>query len=79
MLPDDDDRPESGPAPPLAIAGTEGLVVSYARCCFPIPFDAIVAYLSSGRGVVTDDDHGYVVVAQDSPPSASGIMVKDHV
>jgi len=34
------------------IAGTEGLVVSYARCCFPIPFDAIVAYLSSGRGVV---------------------------
>ena len=44
--------PESGPPPPLAIAGTEGLVVSYARCCFPIPFDAIVAYLSSGRGVV---------------------------
>ncbi len=52
VLPADEDRPESGPAPPLAIAGTEGLVVSYARCCFPIPFDAIVAYLSSGRGVV---------------------------
>jgi len=52
LLPDDEDRPESGPAPPLAIAGTEGLVVSYARCCFPIPFDAIVAFLSSGRGVV---------------------------
>jgi len=52
LLPVDDERPESGPQPPLAIAGTEGLVVSYARCCFPIPFDAIVAYLSSGRGVV---------------------------
>ncbi len=39
-------------AAPLAIAGTEGLVVSYARCCFPIPNDAIMAYLSSGRGVV---------------------------
>ncbi|MBF8291482.1 MAG: (p)ppGpp synthetase [Steroidobacteraceae bacterium] len=52
LLPGDEDRPESGPPPPLAIAGTEGLVVSYARCCFPIPFDAIVAYLSSGRGVV---------------------------
>ena len=36
----------------LAIAGTEGLVVSYARCCFPIPNDAITAYLSTGRGVV---------------------------
>jgi RelA/SpoT family (p)ppGpp synthetase len=52
LLPPDDERPDAGPSPPLAIAGTEGLVVSYARCCFPIPFDAIVAYLSSGRGVV---------------------------
>jgi guanosine-3',5'-bis(diphosphate) 3'-pyrophosphohydrolase len=39
-------------AAPLAIAGTEGLVISYARCCFPIPNDPIMAYLSSGRGVV---------------------------
>jgi GTP pyrophosphokinase len=52
LLPTDDTRPDAGPSPPLAIAGTEGLVVSYARCCFPIPFDAVVAYLSSGRGVV---------------------------
>jgi (p)ppGpp synthase/HD superfamily hydrolase len=37
---------------PLAIAGTEGLLVSYARCCFPIPTDPIFAFLSSGRGVV---------------------------
>ncbi len=42
----------SDSATPLAIAGTEGLVVSYARCCFPIPNDPIMAYLSSGRGVV---------------------------
>ena len=37
---------------PLAIAGTEGLLVTYARCCFPIPYDPIFAFLSSGRGVV---------------------------
>jgi GTP diphosphokinase / guanosine-3',5'-bis(diphosphate) 3'-diphosphatase len=37
---------------PLAIAGTEGLLVSYARCCFPIPHDPIFAFLSAGRGVV---------------------------
>ncbi len=37
---------------PLAIAGTEGLLVTYARCCFPIPHDPIFAFLSSGRGVV---------------------------
>jgi RelA/SpoT family (p)ppGpp synthetase len=42
----------SGAPAPLAIAGTEGLLVSYARCCFPIPDDAIFAFLSAGRGVV---------------------------
>jgi guanosine-3',5'-bis(diphosphate) 3'-pyrophosphohydrolase len=34
------------------IAGTEGLLVTYARCCFPIPDDPIMAYLSAGRGVM---------------------------
>jgi GTP diphosphokinase / guanosine-3',5'-bis(diphosphate) 3'-diphosphatase len=40
------------PLAPLAIAGTEGLLVTYARCCFPIPYDPIFAFLSAGRGVV---------------------------
>jgi len=54
LLPADSQAPAE-PVPktgPLAIAGTEGMVVSYARCCFPIPNDPIMAYLSSGRGVV---------------------------
>jgi len=37
---------------PLAIAGTEGLSVAYARCCFPIPNDPIMAYVTSGHGIV---------------------------
>ena len=36
----------------LVIAGTEGVVVSYAKCCYPIPGDNVMGYLSSGRGVV---------------------------
>ncbi|GMR17431.1 MAG: bifunctional (p)ppGpp synthetase/guanosine-3',5'-bis(diphosphate) 3'-pyrophosphohydrolase [Gammaproteobacteria bacterium] len=36
----------------LVVAGTEGMVVSYAKCCYPIPDDAVMGYLSSGRGVV---------------------------
>lgn len=36
----------------LAISGTEGMVVSYGRCCYPIPGDQIVAKLSKGRGIV---------------------------
>lgn len=35
---------------PLAIKGTEGLVIKYARCCRPIPGDPIMAYVSPGRG-----------------------------
>jgi guanosine-3',5'-bis(diphosphate) 3'-pyrophosphohydrolase len=37
---------------PLAIKGTEGLVVSFAKCCSPIPGDPIVGNVSSGRGLV---------------------------
>jgi RelA/SpoT family (p)ppGpp synthetase len=36
----------------ITIAGTEGLVITYARCCHPIPGDEIMGYLSSGRGLV---------------------------
>ena len=42
----------TGTPAPLAIAGTEGLLVTYARCCFPIPYDPIFAFLSAGRGIV---------------------------
>ena len=37
---------------PLAIRGTEGLVLSYAKCCTPIPGDPIVGHLSAGKGMV---------------------------
>jgi RelA/SpoT family (p)ppGpp synthetase len=52
MLPSNKEGATSRDAAPLVIAGTEGLVVTYARCCFPIPRDPIMANLSSGRGVV---------------------------
>ncbi|WP_026143010.1 MULTISPECIES: bifunctional GTP diphosphokinase/guanosine-3',5'-bis pyrophosphate 3'-pyrophosphohydrolase [unclassified Thioalkalivibrio] len=36
----------------LAVKGTEGLVLNYARCCHPIPGDPIIGQLSAGRGLV---------------------------
>ena len=36
----------------LTISGTEGLVVTYAKCCYPIPGDDVMGYLSTGRGIV---------------------------
>ena len=50
LLPADASRNAGAAA--LEVAGTEGLLVSYARCCFPIPYEPIIAYLSVGRGVV---------------------------
>ncbi|OLU20446.1 MULTISPECIES: bifunctional GTP diphosphokinase/guanosine-3',5'-bis pyrophosphate 3'-pyrophosphohydrolase [unclassified Pseudomonas] len=41
---------------PLAIRGTEGLVLSYAKCCTPIPGDPIVGHLSAGKGMVVHMD-----------------------
>ena len=37
---------------PLAIKGTEGMVVSFAKCCRPVPGDAITGFMSSGKGIV---------------------------
>ena len=47
---------EAAPRKPLEIAGTEGSVVSYAHCCYPIPGDEIVGFMSSGRGIVIHRD-----------------------
>lgn len=44
-------QPSSEEAP-LAIRGTEGMVVSFARCCNPIPGDPIVGFITSGKGMV---------------------------
>ncbi len=51
--PDDDDTTEfDASGKPLPIKGTEGMVVSYAKCCRPVPGDPIVAHFSQGRGLV---------------------------
>ncbi len=37
---------------PLSIKGTEGLVVNFPKCCYPIPGDPIHGFVTSGRGIV---------------------------
>ncbi len=43
---------EEGSPRRLAIRGTEGMVVNLARCCRPIPGDAITGLFSPGKGIV---------------------------
>jgi len=42
---------------PLAIRGSEGAVVSFAKCCHPIPGDPILGFLTAGRGMVIHNQH----------------------
>ncbi|MFI4919543.1 MAG: bifunctional GTP diphosphokinase/guanosine-3',5'-bis pyrophosphate 3'-pyrophosphohydrolase [Legionellales bacterium] len=39
-------------AQPLAIKGTEGMVVHFSECCQPIPGDNIVGKFQQGRGII---------------------------
>jgi len=41
---------------PFPIMGTEGLVVTYAKCCKPIPGDPIIGHISAGKGIVVHTD-----------------------
>ena len=47
----------SNPEKPLTIKGTEGMIISFARCCHPIPGDPVVGHVSSGRGLVIHNEH----------------------
>ncbi|MGD9602759.1 MAG: bifunctional (p)ppGpp synthetase/guanosine-3',5'-bis(diphosphate) 3'-pyrophosphohydrolase [Gammaproteobacteria bacterium] len=50
------EAPETPEAPdtpaPLLIRGTEGMVVTFPKCCYPIPGDSIIGFLTAGRGIV---------------------------
>jgi GTP pyrophosphokinase/guanosine-3',5'-bis(diphosphate) 3'-pyrophosphohydrolase len=59
LVPDDveekEEEKDSGgdfPRRPLKIKGTEGMVVTFAKCCRPIPGDSIRGFITAGRGVV---------------------------
>ena len=43
---------KNGKYKPLIIKGTEGILINFARCCYPIPGDEIVGFVSAGRGII---------------------------
>ncbi|MDM7322417.1 MAG: bifunctional GTP diphosphokinase/guanosine-3',5'-bis pyrophosphate 3'-pyrophosphohydrolase [Gammaproteobacteria bacterium] len=52
---EDEDRggeKRRGAQPPLVLNGAEGMVVSFAKCCYPLPGDEVVGFASTGRGIV---------------------------
>lgn len=47
---------ESKTQQPLTVSGTEGMLVTFASCCHPIPGDPIVGILNKGSGVTVHVD-----------------------
>ncbi|WP_374089169.1 bifunctional (p)ppGpp synthetase/guanosine-3',5'-bis(diphosphate) 3'-pyrophosphohydrolase [Methylomicrobium lacus] len=37
---------------PLIIKGTEGMIITLAKCCRPIPGDSIIGFYNPGKGIV---------------------------
>jgi RelA/SpoT family (p)ppGpp synthetase len=77
LLAEDDnestDKDQKATHPPLAIRGTEGFRVNFARCCYPVPGDNIVGFISSERGMVvhTDSCHNSIDFRHNSERSVS--------
>jgi len=64
---------------PLAIKGTEGMVVSFAKCCRPVPGDAIVGFMSSGKGIVVHQQNCPNITETSSENRQLSIQWSDHV
>jgi GTP diphosphokinase / guanosine-3',5'-bis(diphosphate) 3'-diphosphatase len=47
-----DDDNEQKQKTPLIIKGTEGMVITLAKCCRPIPGDSIIGFFNPGKGIV---------------------------
>ncbi len=57
LQPDAAVNPPSGSIySPLTIDSAEGMMITFARCCRPIPGDPIIGHISSGKGLVIHQD-----------------------
>lgn len=56
LKPDSDIKVRASSNAPITIDSAEGMMISFARCCRPIPGDPIVGHISSGKGLVIHQD-----------------------
>ncbi|WP_414727866.1 RelA/SpoT family protein [Zhongshania aliphaticivorans] len=52
----------------MVIHGTEGFLVNFARCCYPIPGDHIIGIVSSEKGVVVHCENCHNSIELSSQP-----------
>ncbi len=76
---EDDETSFDDRGKPLAIKGTEGMVVSFAKCCRPVPGDAIVGFMSSGKGIVVHQQSCRNMTETSSEDRQLSVQWSDHV
>ncbi len=71
---------KTGNDQPLAIKGTEGMVVHYSECCQPIPGDGIIGIFQKGQGIqVHTNDCPMVKKIRCSPDQIVALRWDDQV
>jgi RelA/SpoT family (p)ppGpp synthetase len=64
----------------FGIKGTEGAVISYAKCCRPIPGDPILGFITAGRGIVIHtQDCKNVADFRDKPEKWIDVKWEDNI
>ncbi len=56
LKPETDVKVRASSNAPITIDSAEGMMISFARCCRPIPGDPIIGHISSGKGLVIHQD-----------------------
>jgi RelA/SpoT family (p)ppGpp synthetase len=56
LKPDTEPKMRTSTNAPITIDSAEGMMISFARCCRPIPGDPIIGHISSGKGLVIHQD-----------------------
>jgi guanosine-3',5'-bis(diphosphate) 3'-pyrophosphohydrolase len=65
---------------PMAIKGTEGMVIHFGECCQPIPGDNIVGKFQKGRGIIVHaSDCGLLKSPRTKPEQIVALRWDEHV
>lgn len=65
---------------PLVIRGTEGMVISFADCCQPIPGDNILGFFQQGCGIIVHEIHcQFIKKAKSNPDHVISLRWDEHV
>ncbi|ACE84809.1 RelA/SpoT family protein [Cellvibrio japonicus] len=56
LEPEAEIKPKAVATSAITIDSAEGMMISFARCCRPIPGDPIIGHISSGKGLVIHQD-----------------------